>query len=117
MFDLFATSNYTFLQLEKQLVGNVIKAEYEATGIVKLRDGLNVSDNMEVFDSSSTIHIRPNEPFVATLNGKLVGNGIRTADGVTYRIEGQLEGKDFDTGAIEFYKLTLKREDYGQSNI
>ena len=70
-------------------------------------------DNMEAFDSTSTVHIKSTEPFVALLDGDLVGHGIRVIkDGkqAVYRIEGQVEGYDFDLGELEFYKVTLKRE-------
>lgn len=114
VFDHFTTTDYTFLQLESGSGGNRIVAETEANGIVKLRDGMVQVDNVEAFDSTSTIHIRPTEAFVATLGGNLVGHGVRVAkdDHTTaeYRIEGQVEGYDFDSGKLEFYKVTLKRE-------
>lgn len=109
VFDLFTTTNYTFLQLDSGSGGNKVVEEYEANGIVKLRDGMVQVDNMEAFDSTSTIHIRPDESFVTALGGNLVGHGVRVND-QDYRIEGQVEGYDFDTGELEFYKVTLKRE-------
>lgn len=109
MFDLFDTSPYTFLLLESGSGGNKILEEVEATGIVKLRDGMVQVDNMEAFDSTSSVHIRPDETFISSLSGNLVGHGIRV-NGVDYRIEGQTVGKDFDSGQIEFYRVTLKRE-------
>lgn len=113
MFDLFDTSDYTFLQLEGGSGGNKVVDEVEANGIVKLRDGMVQIDNMEAFDSTSSIHIRPDEPFISTLAGNLVGHGIRV-NGTEYRIEGQVVGKDFDTGQIEFYRVTIKRESIWQ---
>ena len=110
MFDLFDLTNYTFLQLDSAVVGNIIVAEFPAEGIVKIRDGMVQSDNKEAYTSTSTVHIKATEPFIATVGGNLVGHGIRTIDGTEYRIEGQLEGKDFDKGTVEFYKVTLKRE-------
>lgn len=114
IFDLFATSEYTFLRLDSKSGGNQIIEEFEATGIVKLRDGMVQADNVEAFESTSSIHIRPTEAFVAALGGNLVGHGVRVAkDSHTvaeYRIVGQVEGYDFDSGQLEFYKVTLKRE-------
>lgn len=114
VFDLFANDQYTFLQLESRTGGNKILAEYAAEGIVKLRDGMVQNDNMETRESSSTIHIKPTEAFVADLGANLVGHGIRITKGsyevATYRIIGQQEGFDFDNGRLEFYKVTIKRE-------
>lgn len=108
-FDLFTTTDYTFLQLESKSGGNIVVAETVANGIVKLRDGMTQADNVEAFASTATVHIRPTEPFVASLNGNLIGHGIRH-DSVDYRIEGQVEGYDFDLGKLTFIKVTLKRE-------
>jgi len=114
MFDLFANASYMFLQLGTNFEGNYIVNEFTADGIVKLRDGMVQVDNMEAYDSTSTIHIRPSEPFVETLGGNMVGHGIRATNSagepVEYRITGQVEGMDFDTGNIEFYRVTLKKE-------
>lgn len=121
IFDLFTTTNYTFLQLSSGSGGNKVDAEYEANGIVKLRDGMTQVDNMEAYDSTSTIHVRPSESFVATVGGNLVGHGVRVLkdnhDEATYRIIGQVEGYDYDLGSLEFYKVTLKRESLWQSDL
>ena len=113
-FALFDNAPYTFLQLDSGVGGNKVLTEWEAEGIVKLRDGMVQSDNVEAYVSTSTVHIKPTEPFVALLNGNLVGHGIRAvnsaAEPVTYRIEGQIEGMDFDTGNLAFYKVTVKKE-------
>ena len=114
VFNLFTTTDYELLQLESGDGGNAIIQEWTANGVVKLRDGMVQSDNMETFESGSTLHVRPTEPFIAVLGGNLVGNGVRVAkDNHTtteYRIIGQTEGYDFDTGELAFYKVTLKRE-------
>jgi hypothetical protein len=113
-FDLFETTNYTFLQLGSNVHGNVVLNEYTANGIVKLRDGMIQVDNMEERQSTSSVHIRPTEAFLSVLDGNLVGHGIRVQKDnhelADYRIDGQVEGYDFDTGILEFYKVTLKRE-------
>lgn len=114
IFDLFDLTDYTFLRLESGSGGNQIVQEWEASGVVKLRDGMVQADNVEAYQSSSSVHIRPDEPFLATLDGNLVGHGIRVAKDdhttVEYRIEGQSEGRDFDTGKLDFIRVTLKRE-------
>jgi len=114
VFNLFTTTDYELLQLESGAGGNAIVQEWTANGVVKLRDGMVQSDNMETFESGSTLHVRPTEAFIAVLGGNLVGNGVRVAkDNHTtteYRIIGQTEGYDFDTGELAFYKVTLKRE-------
>lgn len=120
IFDLFTTTSYTFLELASQSGGNTVLSETETTGIVKLRDGMIQTDNMEQRESTSTIHIRPNEPFAISLGGNLVGHGIRVAKGnhesAEYRIESQTEGYDFDLGRLEFYLVTLKREAIWQTS-
>lgn len=118
MFDLFTTTDYTFLRLDSMAGGNIVVAEYPANGIVKLRDGMLQADNVEAYDSTSTVHVRPSETFLATVDNNMVGHGIRvTKDGkeATYRIEGQTEGFDYDLGKLEFYKVTVKKEEIAPS--
>lgn len=113
VFQLFDTTDYAFLQLQSKTGGNTIVEEWEANGVVKLRDGMVQVDNVESYESSATIHIRPDEPFIALLEGNLAGHGIRATKGsqtAEYRITGQVEGYDFDTNTLEFIKVTLKRE-------
>lgn len=113
-FDLFATTDYTFLKLESKSSGNVVITEYPANGIVKLRDGMVQADNVESYESTSTVHIRPSEAFIDDLGGNLVGHGIRVVkdnhESAEYRIDGQVEGYDFDEGRLSFYRVNLKRE-------
>lgn len=114
VFSLFTTTSYDFLQLDSKTGGNKIMQEWEADGIVKLRDGMLQTDNMEQREATVTVHIKPSEPFIATLGGNLVGHGIRLAkdnyESAVYRIESQVEGYDFDLGQLQFYKVTLKPE-------
>lgn len=114
MFNLFNTRPYTFIVLDKQLIGKVSQSEYEAEGIIKFRDGIIVNNNAETFGSSASLHIKPSETFITALNGNLLGNGIRITNdvGVTedYKIVGQSIGVDFDTGNVEFYKVALQKE-------
>lgn len=115
MFDLFpeAVIPCTFLELHQGgILGNTVASEHEFGGILKERKGMSANQNMELKESTSTLHIRPDEPFISQV-GSLVGHGVRiTKNGVTetYRIVGQPDGLDFDTGATEFYRVTLKAE-------
>lgn len=119
-FDFFpeAIIPCTFLELNVGgILGNTVKQRYDFGGIVKTRNGMTVSNNLELLESSTTVHIRSNEPFTVllsdyALNG-FVGCGIEvTKNGRTqaYRITGYPDGYDFDTGVTEFYRLTLKAE-------
>lgn len=126
VFDVFQETPYTFLQLvQGGARGNSVKASTETTGVFKERTGMVQNNNLETRESSSTLHIHPNEPFIATLqalvggNEFLVGQGIRaTKNGFTqeYRILGQVEGFNFETNELEFYLLTLKAESLVGSN-
>ena len=115
VFDEFPTQAYTFLELNQGgVLGNTIKAEYPAQGILKERKGLTTNNNMELMESTSTLHTKPSDSFLALINYNMVGHGIRALKNgstVTYRITGQVEGFDFDTNVLDFYKLTLKKED------
>lgn len=118
LWNLFTTTSYTFLKLESGSGGNKVVGETAATGVLKHRDGMQQGSNSEAFTSQSTLHIRPTEAFIAEVGGHqaLVGHGIR-AEGTDYRIEGVTQGKDFDTGQVEFYRATLKRESLWASEL
>ena len=109
IFTLFTNTNYTFLKLAPKVQGNTVASEYEAQGVFKLRDGTTNSDGMEQRTGNASLHIRPDETFVTELGGVLNGHGV-AVDGISYRITGLAEGKDFDTGIVEFYLADLKRE-------
>lgn len=117
-FDLFETQDYIFLQLESGTGGNKVVQEYEANGIVRLREGMVQDGLTEAYDSSSTVHIRPSEPFVAALEGNLVGHGMRinnyAGEPLDYRITGPSQAPDYDEGTYPFYKVTLKKESLWQ---
>jgi hypothetical protein len=121
IFSLFSTTSFDFLQLASGSGGNEIIEEWTTDGIVKLRDGMLQTDNIEQREATVTVHIRPDEPFIATLGGNLVGHGIRLAkdnyESAVYRIESQVEGYDFDLGSLEFYKVTLKPESIWESDL
>lgn len=114
VFDVFQETAYTFLQLvQGGARGNSVKESSETAGVFKERNGMVQNNNLETVQSDATLHIHPDEPFLTTLNGYLVGHGIRAAkNGATqdYRIIGQVEGYNFETNELEFYRLTLKAE-------
>ena len=116
VFELFpeAVQEITFLELSQGgILGNTIKSTHTFNGILKERKGMSQNQNMELKESTSTLHIPPSEPFIALVGGDLVGHGIRaTKNGSTvdYRIVGQPEGYDFDTGELDFFWVTLKQE-------
>lgn len=109
IFRLFTNTAYTFLKIVQVVEGNKVETEYEAVGVFKLRDNMTASDDLEISTGNATIHIKPNETFLADVGGVLTGHGVRV-DGIDYRITGFSEGKDFDTGEVEFYRAELKRE-------
>ena len=67
------------------------------------------SQNQETHESSATLHVHPED---IDTNGEIVGDGIECG-GKFYTIVGVTEGKNFDTGAVEHYTLTLERAEYG----
>lgn len=109
--NLFTTTDYTFLELSSGIGGNKVVTETTGNGILKHRTGMVQEVGTETLTSESTLHIRPSEAFISTVGGhsQLVGHGIR-AEGKDYRIIGVTAGTDFDSGSIEFYRATLKRE-------
>ena len=108
VFTVFATQEYKFLELEHTANGYRVVNEYTAQGIYKLRDGKTDSANMEVATSDAVIKIKPSESFVTD---NMVGHGISIKN-QTYRIEGQSEGIEHDSNYIDFYNLSLVREDF-----
>lgn len=114
VFDLFESTAYTFLELDQVVDGNVIQSQTDATGVLKIRDGMLQADNVESVQSDATLHVRPTEAFIDAVGGNMVGHGIRASkngsDVQDYRIIGQVEGYNFDDNVLEFYRLTLKRE-------
>jgi hypothetical protein len=116
--DLFTLTDYTFLTLASGAGGNKVVSETPAQGVIKFRDGMVQEGGREAHTSQATIHILPDEPFIAAVGGhqSLVGHGIR-AEGTDYRIEGVKVGTDFEDGSIAFYLCTLKREALWQSAL
>lgn len=118
VFDIFGEITYQFLEISRGGVyGNHITAVHEAYGVFKRRESMIQSNNQELRESASTLHIHPEEPFIAniTVDGKilLVGHGVRV-NGVDYEIIGDTGGQNFDDGDLEHYTLTLKATDYSE---
>jgi hypothetical protein len=117
-FALFQTEPYSFLTLKDGTGGKEIDSEYQTTGIIKLRNGKVQVAGRQSYTSESTLHIRSNEPFIATLGGPegLVGHGIMI-DTETYSIIGVTTARDFDTGLTTFHRATLERLTLSQSSL
>ena len=118
VFSNFASTPYDFLQLNRGgILGDEIESVTSTTGVFKERDGrVPFSSNQETESADATLHVRPSEPFLASLDYNLVGNGIRHQD-QDYLIVGQTTGRggtDFST--IEHYRLTLRREQISESD-
>jgi hypothetical protein len=116
VFDLFEEVPYEFLKVSRGGVyGNRITGVYTAYGVFKRRNNKIQTNNQELRQSASTLHIHPDEPFIAdiTIDGKIlfVGNGVRVG-GVDYEIESDTGGQNFDTGELEHYTLALQVTDY-----
>jgi len=114
VFSQFQETAYTFLKLGQGGVeGNSVISTVDTTGIFKERNGMIQNNNLEVVQSDATLHIHPNESFIAEVDGNVVGHGIRADKNGSvqdYRIIGQVEGFNFETNELEFYRLTLKAE-------
>ena len=65
VFDMFPQQPYTFLEISRgTVIGDGIIAEYTAYGVIKLRSGMNVSNDQETKSSDDTLHIKPSESFL-----------------------------------------------------
>lgn len=114
VFDVFQEIPYTFLTIKRGTVkGNVIKGRSSFHGIFKLRDNQETMSNIELFQSSATLHAHP-EDYDTT---DLVGQGIEV-NGITYEIERVTGGMNFADGRMEHLTFTLQRAEFidGTSN-
>ena len=118
VFQLFNTTEYTFIETRPVSGGLESVAEYAANGVVKYRDGKTLTGNTESYDVTTTLHIRPDESFIDAVGGalELVGHAVRI-DGIDYRIDGVTTGTDFDTGLVAFYRATLEKVDLWVSEL
>lgn len=112
VFDVFKEVSYSYLAIAQSTVrGDMIVRERELLGIFKDKAGQTQNGNMELTTSTATLHIHP-EDFPDILScDSLIGDGIRV-DNQTYSIVGASAGANFDTGAIEHYRLTLQKADF-----
>lgn len=111
VFDVFEETPYQFLEISRGGVyGNVISETYSATGVFKLRNDMIQVNNQELRQSAATLHVHPTETF---LTGNDVGQGVRV-EGQDYEIIGETAGRNFDTGELEHYTLSLQRSDFSE---
>ena len=110
VFELFETVPYDFLELKSGTGGYKIISGATTSGVIKYRDGMVQEANREAHTSQTTLHMRPDEPFINAVGGpfELVGHGVRV-EGEDYRIEGVKAGTDFENGSTAFYLCTLKK--------
>lgn len=112
VFTSFKTIPYDFLEISRGTVyGNRIVASKDGlTGVFKLRSNSSTSNNIELYNSSATLHTRP-EDYKGILFADLVGQGVRVG-GVTYSITNVTEGKNFNNGVTEHLTFTLERAEF-----
>lgn len=108
VFDSFQEIPYDFLAIKRGSVkGDVIKSEQAFYGIFKLRDNQEALNNMELYQSTATLHAHPDD-FDTT---DLVGQGIRV-NGITYEITRVTGGMNFANGQMEHLTFTLQRAEF-----
>lgn len=118
VFDVFASTDYTYLEIARGgIAGNSIIESENRRGVFKLRSGGQNSptSEMEIRNSTATLHVHP-EDYLPNYD-TIVGNGIRV-DGVDYEITALTGGKNFDTGVMEHLTFSLQVaefSDYGSN--
>lgn len=113
VFDVFKSTPYIFLEITKGTVrGDLINQHTGLSGVFKQRSGVTASNNIQVTDSTATLHVKPVDFIDFTSTNMFVGHGVRV-NGVSYQIVGATAGMNFDTDTLEHYTLTLERADYG----
>ncbi len=101
--------NRTYLEISRgEILGNVITKETDFMGIFKQRESQETMNNIELFQSSATLHVHPDD--YSDL-GSIVGNGVRVG-GVEYEITNMTRGTNFDDGEVEHLTFTLQRADF-----
>lgn len=109
VFDTFPSTPYEFLTIRRGAVkGNVIKQASSFLGIFKLRQNQEEQGNIELYQSSATLHAHP-EDYADFDN--LVGQGIRV-NGTTYEITNVTGGMNFASGQMEHLTFTLQRAEF-----
>lgn len=114
VFDAMDLTSYIFLEIDRGTAeGNKVVEYTEATGVFKLRSAMVRDQNSEAKESNSTLHIRPEESFLASLDNNLVGHGVRVY-GKDYEIIGQTGGMNYDNGVMEHYTATLQETEFAE---
>lgn len=114
VFDTFPSISYKFLTINRGAVkGNVITQKSSFNGIFKLRESQETNGNIELYQSSATLHVHPND-YSTT---ELVGQGVEV-NGITYEITNVTGGMNFASGQMEHLTFTLQRAEFidGTSN-
>ena len=109
VFDTFPEISYEFLEIKRGAVkGNVIKKASSFLGIFKLRQNQEEQGNIELYNSSATLHAHPED---YSDYDNLVGQGIRV-NGTTYEISNVTGGMNFASGQMEHLTFTLQRAEF-----
>lgn len=110
-FDVFQEIPYKFLFVQRGMVkGNVVTESEEFMGIFKLRQNDTTTQNMEIYQSDSTLHAHPEDIYTVTDDiDSLVGQGIRAEGFGDYEISRVTSGWNYDTNEIEHFTLTLQK--------
>jgi hypothetical protein len=112
VFTAFKSKPFKFLRLKTSVNGKTIDEIYDTTGIIKLRD-MQSGSEVKTKTSETTIHIKPDEPFVGDLKGFLVGHGVRVGQGskdpVDYEILAQTYGYNYETNELEHIRVVLQK--------
>lgn len=112
VFDVFDLTDYTFLQISRGgVAGNTVLSSTLAEGVFKLRSSMVRGENSETKESNATLHVRPDEPFLAVNDTNLVGHGVQV-NGKDYEIIGQTGGMNYHDGVMEHYTATLQESDF-----
>ncbi|MBP5724225.1 MAG: hypothetical protein J6X18_11730 [Bacteroidales bacterium] len=111
VFDVFQETPYTYLEISRgEVFGNIITKETEHMGIFKQRESQETLNNIELFQSSATLHVHPED---YENYADIIGNGIRF-EGVDYEITNMTRGTNFDNGQIEHLTFTLQRASFSE---
>lgn len=109
VFDVFQEIPYKFLVIERGTVqGDIIVEKKSFNGVFKYRESEEALNNMELFQSSATLHAHPDDSFGVS---EYVGQGVEV-NGLTYTITNATQGMNFDNGQIEHLTFTLQRADF-----
>lgn len=110
VFTNFSNEPYKFLQVKRTAQGTTVEAEFNATGVFKLRLGMTEADSLETETADATLRVKATEPFASS---SMVGQCVvieRGQGSEEYRVLSQVEGYDYDQRRMDFYLLQLKKE-------